>query len=138
MFKEDLAKIGMTKKDIKSFSRLVGGIFLLLGILFWWKEKHFGVYMLWVGGFLLVVGEVYYKALTPIYKAWMFLSVCMGFVMSRVILSIVYFLVMTPISLMMRLCGKRFIDKRFKLDQETYWLDKEDKRLSAEDYEKQY
>ena len=139
MFKETLSKIKYEKKDIKSFSRLVGGIFLALGGLFLWRDKHTFLcpYFFGIGGFLVVVGEVYYPLLKPVYKGWMFFSVCLGFVMSRVILTILFFFILTPISLLARIVGKKFIDKSFRSDVESYWIRREE-TPTIESYENQY
>ena len=70
-------------------------------------------------------------------KVWMGIAVVIGFFMSRVILSILYFLILTPLSVVSRLTGKKYLNLKFREPVETYWI----KRAAITDktrYEKQY
>ena len=76
--------------------------------------------------------------LKPVYRVWMTLAVVMGFIMTRVILSVVYYLVMTPIGLAMRLFGKDPMHRRIDPEASSYWIEKSYDDESPERLEKYY
>jgi hypothetical protein len=68
----------------------------------------------------------------------MTLAVLMGWVMTRVILSVLFFLVLTPIALVAKVAGKRFLDRRHGESADSYWQPHEDHSGERKRYEKQY
>lgn len=64
--------------------------------------------------FLLFVAFFYQKLAFKIEKAWFKLALILGFISSKILLSIVYFIVLTPISLIFRLTNKKLSFKQSK------------------------
>ena len=62
-----------------------------------------------------------------LYGMWMQLAEGLGWLMTRIVLSALYFGVVTPIGFFARLFGKVFLDISFKKDAGTYWLPKADR-----------
>lgn len=60
--------------------------------------------------------------LEPIHRVWMVFAAALGFVMTRVILTAVYYLVLTPVSLLSRVLGKRYLDDGYRDDRTSYWV----------------
>ena len=82
--------------------------------------------ILWqIGLGFAAVGTLLPIVLKPVYYAWMTLAVCLGFVMTRVILTIFFFLVLTPVSVLFRLIGRDALHRKIDRQAETYWIDKE-------------
>ena len=73
-----------------------------------------------------------------LFRLWMKLALGMSWVMTRVILAVFFFLVMTPFGLLMRLLGKDLLDLEWKDGKSTYWIDKESPEATPERYERQY
>jgi hypothetical protein len=67
----------------------------------------------------------------------MTLALILGWIVTRILLTIVFFLVVTPIGLLQRLCGKRPLEVRFKGDETTYWQPRTTHPVAG-DYEKQF
>jgi len=82
MVMEEIKKIKMGDKDLRSFSWVVGGIFTALGLYFWWRSKPVAPYFVGIGATLLAVGLIWLRALKPVYHGWMILSILLGFVVS--------------------------------------------------------
>lgn len=133
----EIKNIQGSDKQLKDFAHLVGGIFIMLGGLFLWLEKEFYLYLIGIGGILLAIRLIHFKWLAPLYKVWMGLALCMGFVVSRIILTILFFLVITPLAVIMRLFGKEFLDIKFKDGKASYWV-KRESAPTKESYEKQF
>jgi hypothetical protein len=138
MLKKEISQIKSGPKEIKSFARLVGTILLLLGIFLIWKQNGGGIPLLVVGVLLWVVSQLAPNLLKPAQKAWMILALMMGWVMSRVILTIFFCLMVTPIGIVLKLMRKDLLDARIDKRVKSYWKPKEIRELSPEDFEKQY
>ena len=77
--------------------------------------------------------------LKSIYKVWMKLTVPLGWVMTRAILSILFFLVITPIGLVMRIFGNNPLDLKFNREStNSYWISKRKANFEKKDYENQF
>ena len=68
----------------------------------------------------------------------MSLAAVIGWFMTRVILGGVFYLLVTPISLLSRLSGKRFLDLKLDRDRDSYWNYRQVKNFEQSDYEKQF
>ncbi len=129
-------EIQSSKADLKKFGLTLGIVFGLLGAYFLWRGKSHAPYFLGASTFFLFFGAYFPAFLKPVQKAWMTLALLMGWVMTRVILAIVFYLVITPIGFMIRLSGKDFMNRSFPRREDSYWLDHA-KRVK-EDYERQF
>jgi hypothetical protein len=72
------------------------------------------------------------------FRGWMKVAEAISFVMTRVILTIVYVLLFTPIGLFKRLTGSRTLDLKFRDGRPTYWIDKPKGNYTLERYRKPY
>ena len=92
----------------RQFGWSVGAVFLAIGLWTMWRGRWPLVVgqALAAGGFLLVaLGTVAPRALTHPRRAWMALAEALGFVSTRVILGLVFFVIITPLGLVMRRFG---------------------------------
>ena len=71
----------------------------------------------------LVLGLTNSKILNPLNKLWFNFGIFLGKIMSPVIMGIIFFLVVTPIGLLMRLFGKDILNLKFN-NKPTYWIEK--------------
>ena len=135
---DEIKEIKTGEKELKSFGKVVGGIFLLLGLLFLWRGKPSFSICLGIGIPLIVFGFISPKILKWIYLAWMSLGLILGAVMAPVILALLYFIGITPISLIGRATGKKFLDLDFKKETSTYWVLKDNSKRDKKSYETQF
>ena len=73
----------------------------------------------------LVLGLLNSKFLTPLNKLWFRFGIFLGKIISPVIMGIIFFLVVTPIGLVMRLLGKDLLNLRYNKNK-SYWIEKND------------
>ncbi len=73
-----------------------------------------------VGGAFLLVGLVAPRALRSLYQAWMVFGGIMGFINTRIILGLVFFVIITPVSFIRKLLGKDSLGLKYMKDAETY------------------
>ena len=135
---EDIKNIKSTKKELREFGLTIGIILVILGSIALWRNKDIYPYFLGIGTTFIVLGLTFYKILLPLQKIWMGLSLVIGFFVSRIILSILYFLVITPIGLAMRLFKKDIIDQKINRNADSYWHKRNDQPKDKMSYENQY
>ena len=134
MILEEIKNIKSDKKELKKFGGQVGGILVLVGALLFVFAKSSALIFLGIGGLLVIVAFLFPVVLLPLQKVWMTLAVVLGFIMTRVILSILFYLVITSINLISRLFGKDFLNLKIEKDKKSYWniRDEEYKQSSTE------
>ena len=71
----------------------------------------------------LVLGLLNSKILTPLNKLWFKFGIFLGKIISPIIMGIIFFLVVTPIGLLMRLLGKDLINLKYN-NNKSYWIEK--------------
>lgn len=139
MILDDLKKLNTQPSDLRKFGLLVGGVFVLLAALLWWRDKPADVYFAGAGAFLIALGVICPRGLKWIYLGWMFLALILGHVVSTILLTLLYYLVISPIGLLARIAGKDFLSCRVTRETSTYWTPKETPNgAETSDYERQF
>jgi hypothetical protein len=136
--REDIKQLNTGDRALRKFGLTVGGVFAVLGLLFLWRHKAHYPYFLWPGAALVVFGAAQPRVLKWIYIAWMSLAFVLGFVMAHVILTLFFFLVITPTGLIARLTGKDFLSLKLDRAASSYWIPREPKPKTPADYERQF
>jgi hypothetical protein len=135
---EEYQKLDRSRPALRRFGFTVGLAMLLLGSVLLWRHNHGAGWPLTSIGSLLVIAAGFAPEwLAFVHRPWMILSLALGWVVTRVLLTIVFFLVVTPIGLLQRLFGKRAIEVAFKTDAASYWQLRTERSTPA-DYEKQF
>lgn len=138
MLLEEIKNIKSTKKELRKFGLVVGVFFGLIGLLFLWKGRPSYPYLFALSAFLLVFGIAFPVVLKPIQKVWMSIALVIGFFMTRVILCLLFYLIITPISVLSKVCGARFLDSTIEKSKDSYWIQRDSSVFNKERYEKQY
>ena len=133
----ELNSIRSSKKDLKSFGLTIGFILLIIGVFLLFREKESFIYFLSIGSILIATGVIAPAILKPIYKIWMTFAVIIGWIMTRIILSVLFFSIITIIGLFTRLLGKDFLNLQLK-SNESYWNIRNKDHELNQDYEKQF
>ena len=138
MLKEEFKLIKETKKDLRKFGLTVGTVLLLIAALLFYFEKSSWIYFGTVGVFLFLTGLFFPRTLKPFNRVWMGLAILLGFVMSRVILTILFYLVLTPISFIAKIFGKKFMELKYDKSAKSYWEKRSVIHKKQIDYERQF
>lgn len=135
---DELKNIKSEKKELREFGLTIGIILVILSILALWRGKHILPYIPAAGVLFIILGFAIPKALLPFQKAWMAFSVILGFFMSRLILAILFYAVVTPIGLITRLFGMDILDQRMDRKKSSYWKKRQEETKEKSSYENQY
>jgi hypothetical protein len=110
-----------TNKQLRSFGFTVGGIFALIG--FWplvIRAEDPRWWALIVAGCLLVPAIVFPRSLVWVHKGWMAIGHVLGWINTRIILGIVFYVIVTPIGIFRRWLGKDPMGRRLRPDLDSY------------------
>jgi hypothetical protein len=123
----------------RDFGLLVGGVLLALGGWWFYRGRYaaLSTVLLALGATLMLLGALLPQWLVVPNRLWMGLAEAMGFVMTRVILGVVFFLFVTPIGLVRRLFGGDPLGRRAQRT-ESYWKPYTERRRDPKHYEKMY
>ena len=138
MIAEEIKNIKSEKENLRKFGLTLGiASFLWIG-LFIWHRKQWYPFLLILPGTLIFSAYVYPFILKVPHKALRSLFIIISWVMTRLVLCIVFYLVITPTSIIARLVGKKFLDLKFDKNKKSYWIVKEDSQLDKETYQRQF
>ncbi|MGI9087949.1 MAG: SxtJ family membrane protein [Chthoniobacterales bacterium] len=135
---EEYRELDRSPHALRRFGLTIGSAFLLLGALLAWRHRFGSWTILILGAVLIFAALVLPRALKLLHRIWMTLALTLGFVMTQVILTVIFFLVVTPIGLLQRLFGKSSLDLAFRTGAESYWETRAQREFTAADYEKQF
>lgn len=138
MLLEEIKNIKSHKKELRKFGISVGAVILLISLLLLYWEKSFWIWFFIVADFLIIAGVLFPNILLPLQKVWMTLAVLLGFVMTRVILSILYYIIITPIGFITKIIGKDFLSLKIDKKAKTYWNYRTKKDYQKIDTERQF
>ena len=120
------------KNQNRSFGLLFFIVFLALALWPLTKKGEINIYLISIALIFLVLGLLNSKILSPLNKAWIKFGEILGRVIAPIVMAVVYFLILTPISLLVRLFGKDLIGMKFSNDIKSYWI-KRKKNLGSMD-----
>ena len=138
MIIEEIKNIKSTKSELRKFGITMGIILGFFGMLFLWRKRACYSYFFVFSATFLFFGLLLPDLLKLIHKIWMSFSIVMGWVMTRVILCILFYLVISPIGFLMRLSGKDFLNLKFNKDIDSYWIPRKKVKFEKSDYERQF
>jgi len=121
--KDELKSLEISKKILRKFGLLVGGIFFLFGFWIYYSSQSFvGIIFLFIGILLFAFGLLFPNVLSSAYKVWMGLAFALGWIMSRVLLIVLFYFVLTPVGFIAKIVGKKFLDIDYTVKKESYWI----------------
>ena len=116
------------RKSLMSSNKAFGILFFIVFLIYgFWPVFSLNEIRLWsliIGLIFLILGLLNSKFLTPFNKIWLKLGIVLGKVISPTVMAIIYFFVITPIGIIMKLFGKDLLKVKFKNDS-SYWIDRE-------------
>jgi len=107
----------------KSFGIVFAFVFLLIAFYPLINSGETRIWSVLISLIFLILGLLNSKILAPLNKLWFKFGIFLGKIISPIIMGIIFFLVVTPIGLLMRLFGKDLINLKFN-DNKSYWIEK--------------
>jgi uncharacterized protein involved in cysteine biosynthesis len=130
------SEIKATRKDVRKFGILFAVVFGLIGLYMLWRGRGYWYYMPIVGGVFLAGGVFAYPFLRPVYMWWMKFAFVLAWINTRILLSVFFFLIVTPIGAGMRLVCRDLLDEKIEKNRSSYWSRREKKDFDKASYER--
>lgn len=118
---------GLSASENRRFALAVGGAFLALAALGFWRGHTWLLYgAAMLGGLLLFAGLVVPGHLGPVNRAWMAFAEAISRVTTPVVMGLIYLLVLTPIAILRRILGGNPVDH--ETNSGSYWVERDSPR----------
>ena len=106
----------------RNFGLLFFFVFLIVSLWSLTFGDSIRIWSLIISIIFLILGLMNSKLLTPLNKLWFKLGIILGAIVAPLVMGIVFFLVLTPIGLVMRIIGKDLLNKKYDKKKRTYWI----------------
>ena len=112
------------KSSNKSFGILFFLVFLGLGLWPLTNDNNPNINLIIISIIFLILGLLNSKLLSPLNSLWIKFGELLGKIIAPVVMAIIYFFILTPISLIVRLFGKDLLSLKFSKQIKTYWIER--------------
>lgn len=130
----------LTSKDLRKFGVVMAIAFGIIGLIPAWKDHWTISYVFWGISVILFLlpALIYPMFLRPIHKYWMKFAMAVGWFNSRLILSLMFYLIFTPIAIFMKIIGRDPLERRYLKESDSYWVDRSKEEINPKHFERQF
>jgi hypothetical protein len=129
-----------TRKQLKVFGYGLAGILAFFSGKLWydggWHWLH-GI-LLSLATVLIIVTAVAHQRLHVVYTRWMKVAEVIGQAVSYLTLTVLYYLVFTPVGIFLRLVRRDLLDRKWDAQAKTYWISRAEKPFIKENYHRPF
>jgi len=129
-------KIRATQDSVKKFGILFAVIGALVTAYLIYRESSIWYWPLAASLFFVIMVFVGQPVLKPLYIGWMAFAFVLGWINTRILLGIFYYLILTPIGLLLRVTGKDLLDKKIDHSAKSYWKKRAKETFDPARYER--
>lgn len=133
-----MEKLHTDKATLRKFGTIMGVALLMIALIVFFKHRQLPVALLAFSVLFFILSACIPFLLRLPYIVWMRLAFCLGWVNTRILLFLLFYLIFTPVALGMRIFGVDLLDKRIEKDKLSYWRKKEQKEFIPAEYEHQF
>jgi len=136
---QDIRNIRCGRKDLLRFGLALGFVLILIACFLFWKGRINYIYFLISGGLFSLLGIIFPFILKPVYESWTAVSFIIGWIVTRIILTALFYLIVAPLGLGMKLFKQNLLDKGFrKGEKKSYWRNLPESDFVKEGYKYQF
>jgi len=135
---DEIKAIESGRKQLREFGLTLGVVLGIVAAVQAWHNKETWIYFAVSSALFMGLSFIAPFILKPLQKIWMGLAIVLGWFVSRIILGILFYGVVTPTGIIVRLSGRDLLNRKLDPKAPTYWIPKPKRELSAGDYEKQF
>ena len=133
-----MEKLKLDKSNLKKFGITMGIACLVITVLIFIRHRHSILPSSIICAIFFIFAFTIPSILKPIYVSWMRLAFILAWINTRLILFIVFYLIFTPLGLVMRLFGADLLERKIDKRKDSYWIKKEKKAFVSSDYDRQF
>ena len=133
-----MEKLNLSKDSLKKFGITMSAAFAIIALVINLKHRHDPLPVAVVSAVFLLLGLAIPASLKWAYIVWMKFALVLGWVNTRIILCILFYLFFTPIGIGIKILRIDLLDKRVQKDKDSYWKPKEKTPFNPLNYERQF
>ena len=122
----------------RAFGVVMAVACLIIASLGYWFGGSYWHYWAVAGLLFGIVAWLWPRLLAPLNRIWFLFGLALHKVVNPLVMGFLFFVVLTPVSLLMRLCGKRPLTHGFQRDTASYWVDRNESGVQPGPMGKQY
>lgn len=122
----------------RKFGLLMAAACFAIGLLRWWLKGSVPVVFPAIGTVFLVPALLFPAVLRPAFRLWIRFAETLNWIITRILLGAVFYAMITPAALIMRLLGKDPLNRAFLPDAPTYWEAPDEQSTDIENYRRQF
>ena len=107
----------------RSFGIVFFFVFLIISLYPYLNHNDIRIWSLILSIIFLILGLLNSKILSPLNKLWFKFGIFIGRIVSPIIMALIFFVVVTPIGLIMRVIGKDILNLKYNKNK-SYWIEK--------------
>ncbi len=130
--------IDSSRKKVRNFGILFGSIAAALAGYWLYRGSPVWAWAAAAAGFFWTTAFFGYPVLKPLYSGWMAFAFALGWVNTRLLLGLFYYLVVTPIGVVLRLTGKDLLGRKIDRGAESYWIERKEEVRDMKRYERMF
>lgn len=133
---EEIKHIKTQKKDLRSFG-IILGLFLCLIAFLLMRKHHDNPLILIIGAVSILLGLFSPSLLKYVYKIWMGIALTLGWIMSRIIVTLLFLTLFSLLSVLLKVFKKDLLEQKINRRKTSYWKKRVESK-PLESYKKQY
>ncbi|MEX2016233.1 MAG: SxtJ family membrane protein [Candidatus Hydrogenedentales bacterium] len=126
------------KREQRNFGLMMAAALAVLGLIRWWHTGRVEAGWFYVADVFFLLGLLFPRALQPVFAAWMRLALVLNWLVTRVLLTIVWVVILTPIGLFRRVFAEDALKREWRPDADSYWEEPEEQPDDKRRYYHQY
>jgi len=115
-------EFSVNKQSNRNFGLVFAAFFLILALIQWYYTGSTSISLVGLSASCIILAIFIPSVLQPFNILWLKFGFVLNKIMSPIIMSLVFFLLITPISLVMRILGKRTLNIGFNPNLDSYWI----------------
>ena len=133
-----MEKLDLSRQSLRKFGLTMGIVLSLIAIFVFLAHKHSIAPTALLSAFFFLSSLINPVILKPIYIFWMRLAFILSWVNTRLILIAVFYLIFSPLGLLIRLFGKDLLDRKIDKNKRSYWIQEQKAVFEKLIYERQF
>ena len=133
-----MENLDLSRQSLRKFGSTMGIVLSLIAVFVFLAHKHSIAPAALLSAFFFLSSLINPVILKPIYIFWMRLAFILSWINTRLILIVVFYLIFSPIGLLIRLFGKDLLERKIDKDKRSYWIQKQKAVFDKLNYERQF
>lgn len=133
-----MEKLDLSRENLRKFGITMSIAFSVIALIIFFKRGHSNTTVQVISGLFLMMGIFLANLQKPLYIIWMKFAFILGWINTRIILLIIFYLLFTPIGIGIKIIRLDLLDRRIDKNSLSYWKKKEKSGSGREGYERQF